>query len=80
MTLNRDKEIQDAIIEVMSKLLKPDLSEPYQSISPVGLYQMLASIPRDEFVAALKKMDGVRFLPGEIQIPSKHFPQEDNHL
>lgn len=80
MTLNRDKEIQDAIIEVMSKLLKPDLSEPYQSISPVGLHQMLASIPRNEFVAALKKMDGVRFLPGEIQIPSKHFQQEDNHL
>ena len=73
MTLEREKEIQEAIIEVMSKLLKPDLSDPYQSISPVGLHQMLGSIPRDEFVAALKKMDGVRFLTGEIQIPSKHF-------
>jgi hypothetical protein len=76
MTPEREKAIQDAIIDVMTRLLQPDLSEPYQSMSPVGLHQMLESIPRDEFVAALKKMDGVCFLPGEIRIPSKHFTAE----
>jgi hypothetical protein len=41
MTPEREKAIQDAIIDVMTRLLQPDLSEPYQSISPVGLHQML---------------------------------------
>jgi hypothetical protein len=73
MTIDREQEIQGLIIEVMSKLLKPDLSEPYQSISFVGLHQMLASISRDEFIEALKKIEGLQYSNGQIQIPSKHF-------
>jgi hypothetical protein len=34
---------------------------------------MLANIPRDEFVRALKNIDGVLFLDSEVQIPTKHF-------
>ncbi len=71
---NRQKEIEESIIRVMSKLLAPiDLSKPNQSISPIGLAHMLPSIPREELIEVLKNMDGVHFLNSELQIPTKHF-------
>jgi hypothetical protein len=73
MTPEREKEIQEKVIDVMFRLIRPDLAEPYQTISPVGLFQMLLSIPRDELIEAVTKIDGYRYAPGEIQIPSKHF-------
>lgn len=77
ITLDRQKEIQEAVVRVMSKLLAPiDLSKDNQSISFVGLHQILLSIPRDEFIQALKNMNGIYVLeaePGIIHIPTKHF-------
>ena len=76
--VDKQKEIQAAIIRVTAGLLAPlDLTKPNQSISLIGLHQMLRDIPRDEFIQALKNMEGVRFLNREVQIdvqiPSKHF-------
>ena len=52
MTEQREKEIQQAIVRVMSKF-PLDLSKANQSFTFVGLHQMLRDIPRDEFVKAL---------------------------
>ena len=78
MTPDRHKEIQAAIIRATSWLLAPlDLTKPNQSISSVGLYQMIRHIPKDDFFNVLKNMDGVHFLDTgvqlDIQIPSKYF-------
>ncbi len=57
----------------MFRLLEPELSEPYQTISSVGLSQMLATIPRHELIEAIRKLEGFRHVNGEFQIPSKYF-------
>ena len=78
MTPGRHKEIQAAIIRATSRLLAPlDLTNPNQTISIIGLYQMIRDIPRDDFLDVLKNMDGVRFVDTgvqlDVQIPSKYF-------
>jgi len=78
VTPDRHKEIQAAIIRATSGLLAPlDLTKPNQSISTIGLYQMIRDIPRDDFFHVLKNMDGVHFLDTgvqlDVQIPSKYF-------
>jgi len=75
MTEQREKEIQQAIVRVMSKF-PLDLSKANQSFTFVGLHQMLRDIPRDEFEKALMNMDGVHTLdpePGHVQIPTSYF-------
>jgi hypothetical protein len=78
VTPDRHKEIQASIIRATSWLLSPlDLTKPNQSISTIGLYQMIRHIPRDDFIHVLKNMDGVHFLDTgtqlDVQIPSKYF-------
>lgn len=66
-----ESEIQQAIMRAMSVLgINESLS--HQSISFVGLSQMLRDIQLDKIVIALKSMEGVifNFEAGEVQIPS----------
>jgi len=81
MTAERQKEIETAIIRVMSGLLAPiDRSKTFQSISFVGLHQMLLSIPRSEFVEALKNIEGIQISESrEIEIPTSYFLSNDKN-
>jgi len=74
MTPERQKIIEAAIIDVIAKLHAPlDLTEPNQSISLVGLHQMLLSIPRPEFIEALQNMAGIEISDGKLYIPTAYF-------
>jgi hypothetical protein len=74
MTPERQKIIEAAIIDTIARLHAPlDFTKLNQSISLVGLHQMLLSIPRAEFVEALQNMIGIEISDGELYIPTAYF-------
>jgi hypothetical protein len=68
------KEIQGEIIKAIKGLLPADPSKTYRSISFVGLSQMVASIPKEKVISAIRAMDGVDYSnPSDIKIPNSYF-------
>lgn len=71
---DRKNEIQTSIIGVLKGLgYGSDPSETYQLISFVGLWQMLLSIPNDEFFDALRNIEGFEIVEHKIRLPTKLF-------
>jgi len=74
MTPEREKDIQQTVIRVISGF-GVDLSEPYQSISWIGLREFRRDVSNREFIDALKAMEGVILDTEEfkVRVPTGYF-------
>jgi hypothetical protein len=76
MTPERKTEIKHSIIQGMSRF-GIDPSKSHQSMGLIGLSQMCAGIPRNEFITVLQSMKGVvidfEVSPAEVRIPTSYF-------
>ncbi len=74
MSVNKDKEIQQAAIIARSKL-PIDFAAPYQSMTFSRLSMIRGNTPLVDFVKALESMDGVHIDEDDskIRIPTSYF-------